>query len=103
MEQFLSIAMESLEKNWFDFNTSTQNALVQIAGHVMNSKAGIKLSGAYPSYCSYCCSCSLLISLCLSRQVHQFAHFLSQAEKVKFPELVRQHSRHRLAGHTPVL
>lgn len=58
MEQFLSIAMESLEKNWFDFNTSTQNALVQIAGHVMNSKAGIKLSGAYPSYCSYCCSWS---------------------------------------------
>lgn len=39
--------MESLDKNWFDFNTSTQEALVQVAGHVMNSKAGIKLSGAY--------------------------------------------------------
>lgn len=47
MEQFLSIVMESLDKNWFDFNTSTQDALVQVAGHVMNSKAGIKLSGAY--------------------------------------------------------
>lgn len=47
MEQFLSIVMESLDKNWFDFNTSTQDALVQVAGHVMNSKAGIKLSGTY--------------------------------------------------------
>lgn len=47
MEQFLSIVMESLDKNWFDFNTSTQDALVQVAGHVMNSKAGIKLSGPY--------------------------------------------------------
>lgn len=45
MEQFLSIVMESLEKNWFDFNTSTQDALVEVAGHVMNSKAGVKLSG----------------------------------------------------------
>lgn len=47
MEQFLSIVMEYLDKNWFDFNTTTQDALVQVAGHVMNSKAGIKLSGAY--------------------------------------------------------
>lgn len=45
MEQFLSIVMESLEKHWFDFNTSTQDALVEVAGHVMNSKAGVKLSG----------------------------------------------------------
>lgn len=45
MEQFIGIIMETLERHLFDFNINTQEALVKVAGHVVNSKSGAKLIG----------------------------------------------------------
>ncbi|KRF80861.1 serine/threonine-protein kinase ATM [Drosophila virilis] len=48
MDQFISIIMETLERHLFDFNINTQEALVKVAGHVVNSKSGVKLLAQYP-------------------------------------------------------
>ncbi|XP_043070286.1 serine/threonine-protein kinase ATM [Drosophila grimshawi] len=46
--QFLDVIMETLEKQLYDFNTSTQKALIQVAGHVVDSKDGSKLVSDHP-------------------------------------------------------
>ncbi|KAH8396072.1 hypothetical protein KR222_002674 [Zaprionus bogoriensis] len=53
-EQFLSIIMDTLERNLFHYNVSTQPALMQVALHVVNSKSGQQLSDQFPNLRLFC-------------------------------------------------
>ncbi|XP_062138082.1 serine/threonine-protein kinase ATM [Drosophila sulfurigaster albostrigata] len=53
MEQFISAMLRVLDQQLFHFKTSTQQALIQVIGHVVNSSARIDTS-LYSNLCVFC-------------------------------------------------
>ncbi|KAM8719535.1 hypothetical protein ACLKA7_005726 [Drosophila subpalustris] len=49
MDAFIRSLLETLDKQLFHFETRTQQALVQVAGHVVNSNSGAKLHVMHPN------------------------------------------------------